>query len=327
MARAIWSGSVSFGLVNVPVKAYTAVRDHEVHFHQLERKSGARIRYEKVSERTGKEVPSEDIELGYELPRGTYVIVDPAELDVLRPASTRSIAVTDFVDLADIDPVYYERTYWLAPDGESAERAYRLLFVAMEQSDRAGIGTVVMRNKQYLAAIRPYDGALAMSTMRFADEVVPRSAIDQLPTGKSGADAKELRLASQIIDSLTTDWDPTRYRDTYTDELKDLLGRKAKGEEIVAEQAPAARADVVDLLAALESSVAEAKRARGGEPAPAGTARRGASQAASKRTRAPAEATRTRAHALRETDRAVKGAVKKSAVTRSAKQPASRRSA
>jgi DNA end-binding protein Ku len=295
MARAIWSGSVSFGLVNVPVKAYGAVRDHEVHFHQLDRRSGARIRYAQVSEKTGREVPSEDIELGYELPRGTYVIVDPDELDALRPRSTRSIAVTDFVDLADIDPVYYERTYWLAPDGESAPRAYRLLFAAMHQADRAGIGTVVMRNKQYLAAIRPYDGALAMSTMRFADEVVPRSAVDELPTGRLGADAKELRLASQIIDSLATDWDPARYRDTYTDELKDLLGRKAKGEQIVSEEAPAARADVIDLLAALESSVAEAKR--------------------------------DRARAPRETGRAVKRAVKKTAANRPAKKAASRTSA
>jgi DNA end-binding protein Ku len=190
MARAVWSGSISFGLVNVPVKAFTAVRDHEVHFHQLERKSGARIRYEKVSEKTGKEVPSENIELGYELARGTYVTVDPEEIDSLRPKSTRSIAVSDFVELGSIDPIYYERTYWLAPDGEASERAYRLLVAAMEDSGRAGIGMVVMRNKQYLAAVRPLDGALAVSTMRFADEVVPQSAIDQVPTGR----AKDLRV-------------------------------------------------------------------------------------------------------------------------------------
>jgi Ku protein len=178
MARAVWSGSISFGLVNVPVKAYSAVRDHSVHFHQLEKGTGARIRYRKVSDKSGKEVDADDIELGYELKKGTYVTVDPDELDELRPETTRTIDVSDFVALDEIDPVYYEHTYWLGPDGEGAERAYRLLLTAMEDQQRVGIGSVVMRNKQYLAAIRPLDGALAMSTMRFADEVVAQDDID-----------------------------------------------------------------------------------------------------------------------------------------------------
>jgi DNA end-binding protein Ku len=202
MARALWSGSISFGLVNVPVKAYTAVRDHSVHFHQLDRKSGARVRYEKVSEKSGKEV---------------------------------------------------------AP-------AYRLLGVAMEHTGRAGIGSVVMRNTQYLAAIRPLDGGLAMSTMRFADEVVPKSSIDQVPSGGHNPAAKELYLAEQIIDSLATEWDPSRYHDTFTEEVEDLLHRKAKGERVVVEEAPAHETKVVE-MAALEASIAVAKKAAPTRPA------------------------------------------------------------
>ena len=175
MARSVWSGSISFGLVNVPVKAYTAVREHQVHFNQLDKKSGARIRYEKVSEKTGKEVDADDIELGYEIRSGRYVTFDKDEIEELKPESTKTIDVEDFVALADIDPIYYDRTYWLAPDGDAAKKAYPLLLAAMEDRERVGIGSVVMRNKQYLAAIRPLDGALAMSTMRFADEIVRRS--------------------------------------------------------------------------------------------------------------------------------------------------------
>ncbi len=262
MARAIWSGAISFGLVNVPVKAYTAVRDHRVHFNQVEKGTGARIRYEKVSEKTGKEVEKDDIQLGYQLGRGRSVIVDPDELEELRPRSTRTIDVDDFVNLDDIDPVYYDHTYWLAPDGESAQRAYRLLLQAMDQSKRVGIGTVVMRNKQYLAAIRPLDGALAMSTMRFSDEVVPQADIDQLSVGaKTKPEAKELKLASQIIDSLATDWDPTRYHDTYTEELLDLIERRSEGEEVtVDDSSPPSQAKVVDLMEALQASLDAAKK-------------------------------------------------------------------
>jgi DNA end-binding protein Ku len=262
MARAIWSGAVSFGLVNVPLKAYSALHDHRVHFHQLEKKTGARVRYRKVSDKTDKEINSDDIELGYEISKGHYVVVDPDEIESLRPRTTRSIDVNDFVALDDIDPIYYDHTYWLAPDGEAAERPYRLLLAAMEDQQRVGIGTVVMHNKQYLAAVRPLDGALALSTMRFADEVVPKSDVDQLPDRRAKPAAKELKLATQIISSLATEWDPGRYHDTYTDELHDLIARKAKGEEIVAGAKSEERPNVVDLMAALEASVKDAKASR-----------------------------------------------------------------
>jgi DNA end-binding protein Ku len=267
MGRAIWSGAVSFGLVNVPVKAYTAVRDHEVRFHQLERETSARVRHQKVSEKTGEQVDSDDIVSGYEISPGRYVAMEPDELDELRPKTTRTIDVADFVALADIDPVYYERTYWLAPDGEAAAHAYRLLAAAMESEQRVGIGTVVMRTKQYLAAVRPLDGALAMSTMRFADEVLPRSSVEQIPHRSVKADPKEMKLAGQIIDPLTTDWDPGRYHDTYTEELKKVLKAKAAGKTITAEEATAATSNVVDLMDALQASVEAAKQARSGHGA------------------------------------------------------------
>jgi DNA end-binding protein Ku len=262
MARAVWSGTISFGLVNVPVKAYTAVRDHTVHFNQIDKKSGSRIKYEKVSATSGKEVTSDDIELGYEVNKGRYVTFESDEIEKLRPKSTRTIEVTDFVPLEQIDPIYYERTYWLAPDGPAAVKAYQLLLAAMEERGQVGIGTVVMRNKQYLAAIRPFDGALAMSTMRFADEVVDKKEIDAIPSRRAKPSAKELQLATQIIDALSTDWDPKRYRDTFTEELRDIIDRKAKGEEIVVEDRPEKTADVVDLMAALEASVEAAKKGR-----------------------------------------------------------------
>jgi len=263
MARAIWSGSISFGLVSVPVKAFSAVRDHSVHFNQLEKGTGARINYKKVSDKTGKEVSGGDIESGYEISSGKFVVVEDDELEKLRPRTSRTIDVADFVELSEIDPIYYERTYWLAPDGEAAKRPYRLLLAAMEAEGKAGVGTVVMRKKQYLAAIRPLDGALAMSSMRFADEVVPQSDVDALPKKGSKPDAKELKLASQIIGSLATSWDPKRYHDTYTEELKDLIEAKAKGRKIVVEEEAPAEATVVDLMQALEASLAAARKGGG----------------------------------------------------------------
>lgn len=262
MARAVWSGSISFGLVNVPVKAFTAVRDHEVSFHQLEKGTGSRIRYRKVSETSGKEVDADDIEMGYEIRKGEYVTFAKDEIDDLRPESTRAIEVSDFVPLDDIDPIYYERTYWLGPGDENAEQAYQLLLTAMEERQRVGVGTVVMRNKQYLAAIRPLDGVLAMSTMRFADEVVPQSKVDGLPSRRKKVDAKAVKLATQIVDSLAADWDPEKYEDTYTKELRKLIKRKDKGEEIVVEEAAEPKAKVLDLMEALERSVANAKGGR-----------------------------------------------------------------
>jgi DNA end-binding protein Ku len=264
MARSIWTGTVSFGLVNVPLKAYSASHDHEVHFHQLDKKTGNRVRYQKVAGSRDTVLDTDDIELAYEVKKGKYVTFDRDELDALQPRSTRVLEVSDFVDLREIDPIYYERTYWLAPDGDAAARAYHLLLHVMEAESRVGIGTVVMRNKQYLAAIRPLDGALAMSTMRFADEVVPKREIPGLGGRRTKPDPKEAELAKQIIDALASDWDPTRYHDTYTEQLRDVIRRKAKGETVAVEEPAEESGKVLDLMAALQASVDDAKtRSRG----------------------------------------------------------------
>ncbi|MEY2444856.1 MAG: end-binding protein Ku [Ilumatobacteraceae bacterium] len=260
MPRPTWTGSISFGLVNVPVKAYTAVRDHDVHFHQLDKKSGSRIRYKKVAEDTGKEVDTDDIVMGYEVRDGRYVTFDDKEIDALRPESTRTIDVTDFVALDEIDPIYYENTYWLAPDRDGANKAYQLLLAAMEDEQRVGVGTVVLRDKQHLAAVRPLDGALAMSTMRFADEVRPRSDIEDLPR-RSKADPKALAMAKQVIEGLAGEWDPKKYHDTYTEALRKRISRKQSGKEVV-EATEESKARVLDLMAALEASVDAAKKRR-----------------------------------------------------------------
>lgn len=286
MARSVWTGSISFGLVNVGVKAYTAVRDHDVHFNQLEKGTGARIRYEKVSAESGKEVDADDIEMGYEVSDGRYVTFSRDELDELQPDSTRTIDVSDFVALADVDPIYYERTYWLAPSDDASAKAYQLLLAAMEERERVAIGTVVMRNKQYLTAIRPLDGALAMSTMRFADEVVSRDKIDDLPSRRSKPDAKALKLATQIVDSLAGDWNPEQYEDTYAEQLRELIKAKGEGKEVAVEAAAPERSNVVDLMAALEASVDAAKTARGSKKADSKTSRTSKDSKGTKATKA-----------------------------------------
>ena len=187
---------------------------------------------------------------------------DPSEIDELRPRSTRSVDVSDFVDLAEIDPIFYQSTYWLGPADDDATRAYRLLAAAMEDTQKVGIGSVVMRNKQYLAAIRPLDGALAMSTMRFADEVVDVADLDDVPTKGAKPAPKELRMAEQLIDSLSSEWKPERYHDTFTEELEKIIKAKDKGKDVVIEDEPEdAGAEVIDLMAALEASV-KSRRSR-----------------------------------------------------------------
>jgi DNA end-binding protein Ku len=263
MPRAIWSGSISFGLVNVPVKLYSAVHHQDLAFHQFQEGTNARIRNKRVSEKTGKEVAYEDIVKGYEVTKGHYVMVDPDELAEFAPRATRTIDIEDFVSLDDIDPIYYDATYHLAPDkSEGAQKAYVLLRQAMEDKERVAIGRLVMRTKQYLAAIRPYEGALALSTMLFHDEIVPVSEIDDIPTGRSAPKVApaEVKMATQIIDSLTRDWDPSRYEDTYRVQVLDYLKKKASGEEIVVEEEPEEQAKVVDLMAALEASLEAAKK-------------------------------------------------------------------
>jgi len=259
MPRAIWSGSISFGLVNIPVKLYSAVSQKDIHFNQLDSKSGARIKVKRVSEKSGREVPYEQIVKGYQVAKGHYVKVTPDELEAAQPEVTKTIDIEDFVDLAEIDPIYYESTYYLAPDGKGAAKSYSLLLKAMEESEMVGIGRFVMRTKEYLAAVRPFDGVLALETMLFEDEVVDRHAIDAMPDRRASVPEKELKMARSLIESMSVEWKPSRYRDTYRTKVLEIIDRKAEGEEIVVPEEPEEREKVVDLLAALEASIEKAK--------------------------------------------------------------------
>ena len=283
MPRAIWSGSISFGLVNVPVKLYSAVKRKDLQFHQFD-KSGNRIHNRRVSEKSGREVAYEDIVKGYEVSKGEHVLIEPEELDAYKPESTHTVDISDFVDLAEIDPIFYDHTYYLAPDGKPAHKPYALLLEAMQKKGRVAIGKVVIRTKQYLAAVRPFDGALALSTMLFADEIVPVSeVVDDLDASVSD---RELKMATQIIDSLTDEWEPERYHDTYREEVLGLIKKKAKGQDVVVEEAePEEEGKVLDLMAALEASLAEAKGSRKSSGS-SGSSRRSrpAAKKASKRT-------------------------------------------
>ena len=262
MARSIWSGSISFGLVNVPVKLFTAVRKKDVHFNQLHATDGARISQKRVCTMDGEEVPWEEIAKGYEIAPGQYVLIDPAELDALDPEATHTVDIEDFVALDQIDPLFFDSSYYLVPD-ERGAKAYRLLLDAMAESGRVGIARVVMRTKQYLCAVRPVGDALVLTTMNFSDEVIPREELSGLPGPQSGASERELRMAEQLIESLTTDFEPDKYSDTYRAEVLALIERKAEGQEIVAPEAPEKPTPVVDLMAALEASLAAAKGGSG----------------------------------------------------------------
>jgi DNA end-binding protein Ku len=253
MARSIWTGSVSFGLVNIPVRVFSAIREHDVRFHQLA-PDGSRIHYKRVSEKSGREVDFDQIRKGYETSKGRYVVFDKDELSDLAPATTKMIEIEDFVALEDIDPIYFDRTYHLAPAGEGAKRSYGLLAAVMEEKQRIGIGRVVMREKQYLAAVRPYGKGLALSTMLFADEVVPQSTIDAIPARKPGIDGRQKKMAGQIVDSLAREWDPKRYHDDYEEGLRKIIAAKSKGKTIERIE-PEPSAEVLDLMDALRASL------------------------------------------------------------------------
>lgn len=259
MPSTIWNGSIGFGLVNVPVKVVSAVKSKDVRFNQLEEGSGSRIRYRRVSEATGEEVQSERIVKGYEVAPGQYVVVDDDDLKAVAPKASRTIQIEDFVDLDQIDPIYFESPYYLAPDEESL-KAYRLLVDAMTTLSKVAIGRVVMRSKESLVAIRPIDGVLCMETMRYGDEVLAADAV--VPDTETEAPtARELEMAKQLVETLSADFDPEKYHDEYREELLSLIERKAAGEEIVAPPNVEERGKVVDLMAALEASLERGRAA------------------------------------------------------------------
>jgi DNA end-binding protein Ku len=283
MPRAMWSGTISFGLVSIPVKLYPAVRRKSVSFNQLDRKTMSRVKQKRVSATDGREVPYEDIVKGFEVSRDQYVVVDDDELASLAPEATHTIDISDFTDLADIDPVFYDAAYHLAPD-TAGRKPYALLARAMEQSGRVAIATFVLRTKQYLCAVRPVDGRLVLSTMVYADELADPAEVPGLDEVRDvEVNERELTMATQLIESLYTSFEPERYRDDYREALLSLIEAKAAGEEITVEPEAPREEKVVDLMAALEASVAAAKEARKRHP----TARPAAAEAEADET--PAE--------------------------------------
>ncbi len=260
MPRAIWSGAISFGLVNIPVKLYSAVSRKTVRFHQIDAESGQRIRQQRVNPESGDEIPYERIIKGYEISPDKYVTITPEELESLEPQKTRTIDIEEFVDLEQIDPIYYDHPYYLAPD-KGAAKAYKLLLDAMEQADKVAIARVVIRSKENLVALRSYNGAITLETMLFPDEVVPPDSIEELAAadGNIKTTKRELDMAKQLIESLSGDFDPTEYRDEYRERVLDLIERKAAGETITIEAPEPERKEVPDLMAALEASIAGAK--------------------------------------------------------------------
>ena len=268
MPRAIWSGSISFGLVNIPIKLYAAVSRKTVHFNQIDSRTGARVKHKKVSAVDGEEVPAEAIVKGYELSSGEYVTVADDELGSLDPEASRSIDIEEFVDLADIDPVFYDSAYLVAPD-KATIKPYALLAQAMEDSGKVAIARFVMRSKQYLCAVRPKDGRLLLSTMVYADELNDAQEIPELQdVGEIEVSTKELDMARQLIASLSDDFDPERFEDTYRNRVLELIERKAAGQtELIAPPVVMEEDKVVDLMAALEASVKSAKEARRRHPA------------------------------------------------------------
>jgi DNA end-binding protein Ku len=262
MARSIWTGVISFGLVSVPVALHSATRGHEVSFHQFERGTGDRIRYQRINERTGDEVDYADIVKGTEVSDGTFVMIEQDELDAVAPGRSRSLEIHTFVDLSEIDPIYYEKTYYLEPASDETAKTYALLRDAMAKANRAAIGTLVMRGKEYLAAIRPDDSILVLETMFFADEIRdPRDELSRLP-GRTKARPQEVKMAEELIESMTEPWNPKDFRDTYTDRVKKLVAAKKKGKEVTVAEAPPEATNVIDLMAVLKASVDAAKAGR-----------------------------------------------------------------
>ena len=259
MPRAIWSGAISFGLVNIPIKLVTAVDRKNVSFREIRRTDSSRIRHRKVAANDGEEVTTEEIVKGYEVAPDRYVVLDPDELKARNPKASKTIEIEDFVELADIDPIYYDSSYYLVP-AQTAGKPYELLRRSMEETGKAAIARFVLRTKQYLAVIRPLGDALAVSTLVYHDEIIQAGNLEGLPEEDVELSDRELKMATQLIDSMTIDWEPERYEDTYRMDVLGLIERKAEGEEIVTVPEEEREAgDVVDLMAALEASLSQAK--------------------------------------------------------------------
>lgn len=258
-SRPIWSGAISFGLVTIPVKLFTAVREKRLSFRSLHDQDKVPLKQKLYCPADGKDVHPEHIVKGYEIEKDRFVVVRQEDLEAAAPKATKSIDIQDFVELSEIDPMYFDRPYYVVPRPEGL-KPYRLLVAAMEKSGRVGIARVVMHTKEYLAALRPLAGALVLETMHFADEVVPSENMG-LEDVKGKVDEREMKIAQQLIDSLTTKFKPEKYHDEYREKVLDLIQRKAHGENIVtrpeAEEKTPRKGS--DLIAALEASLAKTR--------------------------------------------------------------------
>ncbi len=254
VARSIWTGSLSFGLVSIPVALYSATQEHEVRFHQFEKGTTSRIRYRRVNQDTGQDVDYSDIVKGAELPDGDYVVLTDEELADVEPRRTRAIEITDFVDLSAVDPIYFQKSYYLGPRDEQSSKPYALLTAAIERSGRAGVASFVLRNKEHLAVIRPYQGMLMLETMFFADEVRPVDRVIGDVPDTGSLRKQDLDMAINLIESMTTAWEPQKYHDSYTERVSELVEAKAKDETFEVPQEDTG-GDVVDLTAALRASI------------------------------------------------------------------------
>lgn len=266
MPRAIWTGTISFGLVTVPVKMFAAVQSKTVRFNQLDGENLARIQQKRVNSVTGEEVPYERLVKGYEISPDRYVVIEPAELEAIEPKKTKTIEIEDFVDLEDIDPIFYDHPYYLVP-GTGGAKPYRLLLEAMRESGKIGIARVVIRSKEQLVALRPISDVLGMTTLNFADEIVDAANLDEVPAAEEvETNDREIAIAKQLIESLSAEWDPDQYEDEYRKQVLEMIERKAAGEEVAVAAAPEEEeAPAPDLMAALKASLDAVRTADGGK--------------------------------------------------------------
>lgn len=262
MARKIWTGSINFGLVTIPVGLYSATEDHTIQFHQYQRGTTDRVRYRRINERTGDEVEHGDVVKGREV-NGELITVEPAELEEIAPGRSRTIDIAEFVDLDEIDPIFFQKTYWLAPNSKEHNKPYNLLRQAMDRTNQVGIARVVLRGKEYLTAVRADENVLALNTLFFADEIRSPSQVVGEETTSAEASDKELQMAENVIDSMSGEWQPEEFEDTYTARVEQLLNDKSEGRTPTKEQAPPNPTDVIDLTDVLQRSVQESRRGRG----------------------------------------------------------------
>ena len=283
--RSLWSGALSFGLVNVPVRLYTATVSHDVRFHEYQVGTGQRIHHKRVAEKSGREVDYDHIVKGMEVGRGKIITLEREEIDSIEPKKSRTIEIEQFVQLAEIDPIVWDTTYYIGPtDDGGAAKSYELLRRAMEETGKVGIGRFVMRTKEYLATVRPLGRGLALETMHFADEIRSQAEVGAVST-RAAVAPRELALAKQLIDSLTDEWNHKKFEDTYRDRVQALIAKKAKGQKIEVEEAPEETGQVVDLMEALKASLGGGGQGRGGGERPKAS-KRGRSSRASQAPKA-----------------------------------------